>query len=282
VNFDRRAEDVGNIVQLEHLNLAVPDQLLATRFYVTALGLTRDPYLVTGVDNMWVNAERTQFHLPHGPAQRLRGVVKLVIPGRRALLDRLRSAADPLRETEFGFEEGQGDCVEVRCPWGNRFQCFEPDSERSGGVQLGIFELAFMVPANCAEAIAHFYREVFGADAQASDGVARVRVGRSQTLSFSETHQALTPYDGHHIQVHVADFSGPHRRLKDLGLVTEESSQYQFRFLDLVDPHSGTSCFRLEHEVRSITHPLYGRPLINRNPQQNVRDYRPGADAFVA
>jgi catechol-2,3-dioxygenase len=52
--LDRSAEDIGNIVHLEHINLTVPDQLLATRFYISALGLTRDPYLMTGVDNMWV------------------------------------------------------------------------------------------------------------------------------------------------------------------------------------------------------------------------------------
>jgi hypothetical protein len=36
----------------------------------------------------------------------------------------------------------------------------------------------------------------------------------------------------------------------------------------------------LEHEVRSMRHPLFKRPLVNRNPQQSNRGYRPGADAF--
>ena len=44
--FDRRAEDLGNIVGLEHVNLQIPDQGLATLFYVGGLGLTRDPYLM--------------------------------------------------------------------------------------------------------------------------------------------------------------------------------------------------------------------------------------------
>jgi catechol 2,3-dioxygenase-like lactoylglutathione lyase family enzyme len=64
LHFDRHAENIGNIVHLEHVNLTVPDQLMATRFYVTALGLTRDPYLNTGVNVMWINAGATQFHLP--------------------------------------------------------------------------------------------------------------------------------------------------------------------------------------------------------------------------
>ena len=34
-------------------------------------------------------------------------------------------------------------------------------------------------------------------------------------------------------------------------------------------------------EVRSMTHPMYGRPLVNRNPDQNARDYRRGRDFFT-
>ncbi|MFM0391452.1 hypothetical protein [Paraburkholderia phytofirmans] len=37
-------------------------------------------------------------------------------------------------------------------------------------------------------------------------------------------------------------------------------------------------CFRLEHEVRSLRHPLYVRPLINRNPEQSNQNYRMGVD----
>ena len=50
------AEDVGNIVLLEHVNLQVPDQALATIFYIVGLGLTRDSYFNIGVRNMWANA----------------------------------------------------------------------------------------------------------------------------------------------------------------------------------------------------------------------------------
>ena len=61
--FDRTAQNVGNIVLLEHVNFRVPDQQLATAFYVTGLGFTRDPYLMVGLDNMWINLGRSQFHL---------------------------------------------------------------------------------------------------------------------------------------------------------------------------------------------------------------------------
>ena len=54
-------EDVGNIISLEHINVQVPDQALATLFYVVGLGLTRDPYLTVGLNNMWINVGEQQF-----------------------------------------------------------------------------------------------------------------------------------------------------------------------------------------------------------------------------
>ena len=57
-------EDVGNIISLEHVNVQIADQALATLFYVVGLGGTRDPYLNVGLNNMWVNLGEQQFHLP--------------------------------------------------------------------------------------------------------------------------------------------------------------------------------------------------------------------------
>ena len=37
--------------------------------------------------------------------------------------------------------------------------------------------------------------------------------------------------------------------------------------------------FKVEHEVRSSRHPLFGRPLVNRNPAQTNTAYMPGHDA---
>ena len=57
--FDRAAEDLGNAIHFEHVNVTIPDQHLATLFYVTGLGLTRDPYLMT-VRQQYVDQCRTQ------------------------------------------------------------------------------------------------------------------------------------------------------------------------------------------------------------------------------
>src|SRR5258708_3406434 len=152
--FDRTAEDLGNIVALEHVNVLVPDQGLATLFYVSGLGLTRDPYMMTSTDNMWVNVGRSQFHLPTGKPQKLRGKIGLVISGRDLLLQRLERMKKPLAGTKYGFK-------------------------------------------------------------------------------------------------------------------------------DITDPKSGKKLFEIEHEIRSMTPPMFARPLLNRNPQQTNRTYVPGRDGFV-
>src|SRR4029079_18247586 len=104
-SFDRACEDVANVASLEHVNTRIPDQQLATTFYVSGLGLTRDPYLMTGVTNMWVNVGRSQFHLPTGKPQVLRAHTGLVIPDREGLLLRLSAATKPLQGTRFSFRQ---------------------------------------------------------------------------------------------------------------------------------------------------------------------------------
>jgi hypothetical protein len=109
----------------------------------------------------------------------------------------------------------------------------------------------------------------------------RVTVGPQQELLFRETADSIPPYDGHHVQIYIANFSGPHRWLAERGLVTEESSWYQYRFENIVDPDSGRVLFTVEHEVRSLRSPLYLRPLVNRNAAQRQSTYQRGRDAFV-
>jgi hypothetical protein len=280
--FDRTREDLGNSVGLEHLNLTIPDQQIAILFYITGLGFTRDPYLVTGLENMWVNIGRSQFHLPMGKPQAVRGHAGLVVPDLDALLKRLTAVKDRLAQTRFAFTK-RTDHVEVTCPWGNTIRCYRPDRDRFGPIQLGLPYIAFNVPKGTAEGIGRFYRQIIGAPATTEAGahgaVTRVTVGMGQQLLFNETDGTLPPYDGHHLQLYVVNFSGPHRQLKERGLVTEESNQHQYRFRDIVDPDSRATLYQLEHEIRSITHPLYARPLVNRDPAQTNRDYRPGYDA---
>ncbi|MDI1282832.1 MAG: hypothetical protein PSV46_00420 [Reyranella sp.] len=277
--YDRGAEDLGNIVGLEHVNLQIEDQGLATLFYISGLGLTRDPFMMTSIDNMWVNVGRSQFHLVTGTPQHLRGQVGLVVPDRASLLRRLENLRKPLKGTKFDFVE-HADHVEAICPWGNRFRCHDP-APQFGRINLGMPYVELDVPVGAAKGIADFYGRIFGTATKVDGAVARVSVGMDQELVFHETKAKLAAYDGHHIQVYVANFSAPHRALLERGLITEESNQHQYRFDSIVDLESGKPLIQIEHEVRSMRHPLFARPLVNRNAQQTNRNYAPGYDAFI-
>lgn len=281
--YDRSVEDLGNIVALEHVNLQIEDQALATLFYIGGLGLTRDPYMMTSVDNMWVNVGRNQFHLVTGKPQHLRGRVGLVVPDREMLLRRLERLRKALKGTRFDFFE-HADHVEAICPWGNRIRCHAP-APRFGRITLGMAYVEFDVPVGAAMGVAEFYRSIFSAMAGVDEAgdvpTARISVGIGQELIFRETEAKLPPFDGHHIQVYVGNFSGPHRMLLERGLVTEESNQHQYRFDMIADPYSGRPLVQIEHEVRSLRHPLYARPLVNRNAAQTAMNYAPGHDEWI-
>lgn len=277
--FDRTVEDLGNVVLLEHINVRVPDQAIATQFYVSGLGLTRDPFLMTGTNNMWINIGKSQAHMPTGKPQVIRGVTGLVIPGKAALLARLAAVKDSLAGTQFSCREA-AECVEVTCPWGNRFRIHEP-GPRFGKLMLGMPYVELEVPKGTAEGIARFYHDVLNTSARVEfngGATAHVAVGAGQELIYRECDAAaMAPaFDGHHVAIYLADFSRPWRKLLELGLVTEESDQHQYRFQDIVDLGTGKLLFTLEHEVRSMRHPMYARTHLNRNPAQTNRSYSPG------
>jgi hypothetical protein len=281
--YDRTTQDLGNIVNIGHVNVRITDQHLATHYYITGLGLTRDPFLNTGARLMWINVGMSQFHLPAGDPDVLPGITGLVVPDRAALLDRLTQVRKWLGGTKFDFHESN-DCVETVCPWGNRIHVHAPDESRFGRIVLGMPYVQFDVRPGTADGIARFYREIMGAPSDVSgngDGrKARVQVGEKQYFYFRETEAPANPHDKHHVQIYITNFSGPYRRLLDLGLISMETNEHEYRFKDIVDLDSREVLFTVEHEVRSQTNPMYGRPLVNRNPAQTNRDYKPGHDTI--
>ena len=279
--FDRSTEDVGNVQLLEHVNLTVPDQGLAALFYVTALGFTRDPYIDFGTRNMWVNVGDQQFHLPTNTPQKLRGHIGVVVPSLEGVLKRLKFAGAELSDSQFGCEK-RDDHLQLTCPFGNLITAWEPCATDPllGGMDLGIPYLQLDVKPNTSAGIARFYTQVLDCPARAEGGVATVAMGHNQQLRFVETEQPLAPYDGHHIAIYVANFSGPHRALEERGLISEESDAHQYRFQRLIDPDSGELLHELEHEVRSLKHAMYRRPLVNRNAATNFYTYKRGNEQF--
>jgi hypothetical protein len=286
--YDRDAQAVGNIVLLEHFNVCIPDQRLAILFYVVGLGGTRDPYLFMGLENMWVNFGRTQVHLPSRAVpprtEVLRGTAGFVVPSLADLEKRLEFAASEMKRVapdlpnKFAFAR-KGDVVEATCPWGNRVRC-HPPSPQFGNTEIGLAYVEFDVPQGAADGIARFYGEVMKAPSKAQAGRATVSIGRSQYLYFTETSQPLPEYDNHHVQVYIADFGTPYHWLKARDLITMETDADEWRFQWIVDPRDGRELFQIEHEVRSMKHRLFNRPLVNRNHGISNMTYVSGTDAF--
>jgi len=172
-SYDRAAESLGNFLHMEHVNIMVPEQLPAIVFYISGLGYTRDPYLMVGLDNMWVNMGRSQMHLPRrDPSpQRLRGTVGMVSPDLDDVETSLGSVAERLAGTEFSFTR-KNDCIEATCPWGNHIRVHAPGPEY-GTMQIGMPYVELNAPVGSAEAIARFYREIMGANATVAHPMAR-------------------------------------------------------------------------------------------------------------
>ena len=276
-NFDRSKEDVGNVQLLEHVNVTVPDQGVAAMFYVTGLGFTRDPYIDFGTFNMWVNLGDQQFHLPVSKPQVVRGHVGVVVPELEGLLKRLGFAEKALSETSFEFKE-EGDHVKLTCPYGNTIKAYEPD--KFPNMDLGMPYVEFKTPPGSSTGIAKFYSSVIGCATLIESDSVRVAMGHNQELIYRETDEPLPEYDGHHIAIYVSNFSGPHQWLAERDLISEESDQFQYRFQKIVDPDSGELLYEIEHEVRSLSHQMYRRPLVNRNPATNFFTYRRGNEQF--
>ena len=278
--YDRTQEDMSNIVSLEHVNVTIERQDLATLFYVVGMGFTRDPYMTVGLENMWVNLGEQQFHLPTRGVQVLRGHIGIVVQGLDALKTRLEDVKEALSATAFAFGDEDG-YVAVTCPWGNRFRCYAADRD-DWGMSLGIPYVEFTVPHGTAPGIGRFYEEVLLAPCtmvQEEEGpAAKVSVGRNQSLIFRETAGEVPAYDQHHIAIYTADFSGPYSYLKQHGLIIEESNQHMYRFQEIVDPATQENLYTIEHEVRSMRHPMFMRDLANRNANQSLRGYVRGGD----
>src|SRR5207302_5156183 len=146
----------------------------------------------------WINIGRSQFHLPTGKPQVLRGHVGLVIPDREALLRRLQMVRKGLDGTGFAVAE-HDDYVAVTSPWGNRIRCHAP-AARFGRINLGMPYVQFDVSPGTLDGIVKFYRRILEVPARvATDDEGRhavVGVGDRQDLIFRESDAKPAPYDG--------------------------------------------------------------------------------------
>ena len=142
--YDRRNQDIGNIVSIEHVNVRVPDQSIATAFYVMGLGFTRDPYLMVGsttCGSTWASSSST---CP--PARRRCSAASSAssCPISTPSTTRLGRCSAALAGTQFVVLV-EDKHVRVTCPWGNRLRFYAPGPE-FGDLTLGMLYVEFPVP----------------------------------------------------------------------------------------------------------------------------------------
>ena len=279
--FDRSAEDVGNI-----LRTGTSESDRAGSGHCGAVLRLRPrlharPYVDFGVfnfNNMWVNVGDQQFHLPQGKAQRFRGTIGLVVPDLEQLRWRLDQVGRSLKDTEFGWEV-YDDYIGVTCPWGNRCAA----TRRTTRCRSAFAISTWTYPREPAHGIARFYRDVFATPATDANGMAEVQMGTNQIAAIRRERQRRRRYDGHHIAIYVANFSAAHDWLEartNSSPKNRTSTSTGFR-RSSTRSAATAALVELEHEVRSMKHPMWGRRLTNRNSGQTFVTFHRGREAFV-
>jgi len=286
--------DLGCIVNFEHANIGITDQGLYSIFYYEGLGFTRDPFVQVSARNMWCNIGLQQLHLPIKPKEQMvGGTLGIIVPSLHSLVTSLEKVKEKLKDTHFSFE--LVDCTSheylpsitkylfVTTPGGNKFSIFEnnPTINYKGGLGMPYVEL--FCHRDTADKIAAFYKHYFGAhyamERHGNSIIAKIFVGPNQVFIFKESDpNKVLQYSGFHVCVYVTDFSTIFNKFyNDKLIYSYEGDECetiddairlrQFRTLRVVDPKqegTKTDLFHMEHEVRSLYHPMYLRPLVNR------------------
>jgi len=175
--------------------------------------------------------------------------------------------------------------IDVTCPWGNKFRVYEHNERINFRGHLGIPYVEVLCKKGTAAKIGAFYHKFLGAppaalynDKEDNAAVARVVVGVKQVLIFKESDE-LFPYSGYHFCIYISDFSSTYKKLEKYNLLFNQPkfedkchtleqalSFSQFRVKSIVNPDDTSEVvLELEHEVRSLYHQSFMRPLVNRS-----------------
>jgi len=280
-------QELNNIVLLEHINLEITDQSLASDFYFETLGLTRDPYTRTGSRNIWCNIGYQQIHMPTSTkANIFRGVIGLLEPSLDKLLIRLNEFAGKFSKTKFQFTKVKNESnsyIEIICPYGNIFQVYEPSPTIHFRGDLGILYVEIVCEKDKSLPIGAFYEyyvlSKYEVITRSGQKAISIKAGPYQRIIYREKadNENMMEDDGHHIAIYIVHFASTYQKLKNDNLIynstkfqdTTETLEdalkyYQFRIKNIIDINTKQVIHTLEHEVRSLYHPNYMRPLINR------------------
>eukprot|EP01004_Peranema_trichophorum_P006879 NODE_5679_length_983_cov_43.674419_g5100_i0.p1 GENE.NODE_5679_length_983_cov_43.674419_g5100_i0~~NODE_5679_length_983_cov_43.674419_g5100_i0.p1 ORF type:complete len:281 (+),score=36.28 NODE_5679_length_983_cov_43.674419_g5100_i0:105-845(+) len=184
---------------------------------------------------------------------------------------------------------GHDPCIKVIGPCGNTFLIYEQSTIYPSCSGFGMPFLELICESCTLPHIESFYRDILEAKVSRSSltcnngqvNAVIVCVGPGQCFIFRQvtSGEKLIPYDGYHVCIYVADFTNTLLRAKKAGLLyanemnadkaqdLDEAMKWkQFRTLDLRGFTYFEKCMKIEHEIRSMTHTSFMRPLINRTP----------------
>jgi len=278
-----KKEDCGNIIQLEHLNFNTSSKELAKDFYGKVLGLQLEKKEPSG--NQWFNMSLYQFHIGarlDNCVEVLDGAVGLVYPDLKELKKLLNGAPKILSDMKFTWKEYNKDSLishhkmqhlEIICPWGNKFIAYEDNKFRG---EMGISFVECNVNKGTAIAIGEFYKEFLGAVYEKEEFedviIVHVACGIHQQIIFRESPHPVKKFDGHHVCIYINNFSECYHKFYKAGILWNEKrfsdrcetfevalKYHQFRFQDIVN-NNGEVIYQLQHEVRSLYHPLFMIP----------------------
>ena len=128
-------------------------------------------------------------------------------------------------------------------------------------------------PPGKAKRVGNFYEKIVGAPVQIIEvggtEAAIISAGPHQEIKFIE--RELDDYDTYsmHISYHVTHYNELRQRLNEHGSLVGLGGGEAFFFNKIFDPETGEILMTFQNEVRSVYHPDFMRPLINRWPMND-------------
>jgi len=148
-----------------------------------------------------------------------------------------------------------------------------------GTAQLGILYFLQHCEPTTIEHITHYYQNYFEAPVHVEPEQKRLQVvvGPWQRLIFQEkVDYNKDNYSGYHVAIYISKFSHTYNKLAEGNLLftkhrfsdkcdtLEDALNWkQFRTRDFLNSQKEV-VLHLEHEARSLYHPSFKRPLVNR------------------
>ena len=260
--------EIGAVTQFEHVNYRIPDLGPAMLFFCEGLGFTRDPTRMVGTRNMWINAGRQQFHTPRGEAIPFPGEVGVSVADIKMVYRNMKRISHELKGTDFSLKE-VGKTLTVTSPWGHVLRVHQA-GELSGRMPQAISYVNFWTPVGAAKTIAEFYNKIVYAPTKVTKrgkySMATVTVGANQHFHFIEKPNYEPVDHPNHVAIYVTRYQEIYQQFKAKKMLMRPDVEEQFRFEKMFNPRSGKVVFSFEHEVRSLYHPDYLKPLANRVP----------------